>query len=39
MDALVLLSGDDFGFDPWDEQGTGPNQEALAQWRRWVEAR
>jgi len=37
MDALVLLSRDDFGFDPWDDPGTVTNRMALDRWAKWVE--
>ncbi len=37
LDALVLLSKDDFGFDPWDDPGTASNLEALKRWAAWAE--
>ena len=36
LDALVLVSKDDFGFDPWDDPGTASNQEALERWTEWT---
>ena len=39
MDALVVHSKDDFGFDPWDDPDTAPNQAALAKWRAWLASR
>ena len=37
LDALVLISKDDLGFDPWDDPGTAPNQKALERWTAWAE--
>ena len=36
LDALVVRSGDDYGFDPWDDPGSGTNQEALDRLKRWA---
>lgn len=35
LDALMLLSHDNFGFDPWDSPETPANREALARWATW----
>ncbi|MFH1530173.1 MAG: metal ABC transporter permease [Pseudomonadota bacterium] len=38
MDALVVHSKDDFGYDPWDDPETAPNREALQRWADWAAA-
>jgi zinc/manganese transport system permease protein len=35
LGALREVTGEDFGFDPWDAPTTAANREALEQWRAW----
>ncbi len=39
LEALRKLSGDDFGFDPWDDPASGSNATALERWRNWADGR
>ena len=36
LEALRKLSGDDFGFDPWEDPAAPANSRALERWRAWA---